>query len=198
MMHPHTELRLVSPEVGVGVFATQFLPKGTIVYVEDPLEIHIPPDSPVLQHPVYKRIVEVYAILKPDGAYEISWDLAKYVNHCCHYNTITTGWGFDIAVRDIQPGEQITDDYGMFNVDYQMELICTFEDCRKRVRASDYKTCEAQWEQDALGALACARNVPQALWEAMDDATRRSLERYLTTGEGYLSVRAQAYREAAG
>ena len=38
MIHPHSELRFVSPEIGLGVFATQFIPKGTITWVFDPLD----------------------------------------------------------------------------------------------------------------------------------------------------------------
>lgn len=188
-MHPHTELRTVSPEIGVGVFATRRLPKGTILFVEDPLEITIPPDHPMLQYPAFRKLVDVYAIVKTDGHYEISWDYAKYVNHCCHYNAITTGFGFDIAIRDIEEGEQIRDDYGMFNVDYDMDLICSYEDCRRRVRTSDWDSCADQWEADARDALAHVREVPQVLWDIMDDEVRSALVHYLETGEGYISVR---------
>lgn len=191
MMHPHTELKTVSPEIGVGVFATRPIPKGTILYVEDPLEIDIPPDHPMLQLPIFRKLVDVYAIMKVDGHYEISWDYAKYVNHCCHYNAITTGFGFDIAVRDIEEGEQIRDDYGMFNVDYGMELICDFDDCRKKVRSIDWDLCASRWEADARDALAHAGQVPQLLWDVMDVGLRQQLEHYLATGEGYVSVRTQ-------
>jgi len=189
MIHPNTELRLVSPEIGVGVFATQFLPKGTITYVDDPLEIHISPNDPVLKHPILGKIIKIYSILENDGTFEMSWDYAKHMNHCCHYNTITTGWGFDIAVRDIQASEQIRDDYGMFNVDYEMELLCVFEDCRKRVKKADFDQHADQWEADARDALACADQVPQFLMDVMDEPIRVELERYLQTGEGYRSVR---------
>ena len=43
MIHPCTELRHVSPEIGVGVFATALSPKGTLVYVKD----SILPDNPI-------------------------------------------------------------------------------------------------------------------------------------------------------
>lgn len=194
MLHPHTELRFVNPIVGHGVFATKFIPKGTITYVIDPLEIRIPVDSPLWDHPVLGKILKVYSILENDGAYELSWDHAKHMNHCCHSNTITTGWGFDIAVRDIQPGEQILGDYGMYNVDYDMELVCEFGDCRKRVRKDDFDSLAERWEAQIQDALPLAAQVEQPLIEVMDDETRHELERYLQTGEGYRSVRALKYR----
>ena len=191
MIHPHTELRTVSPEIGVGVFATQLLPKGTIVYVKDPLEITIPPDHEMFSSPVFHQIIDTYAILDADGNYEISWDYAKYVNHCCHYNAICTSFGVDIAVRDILPGEQILEDYGMFNVTYPMKLVCTFEDCRNKVTAGDFEKLQDRWDEDAREALRHVRSVPQLLWSVMFSETQEILARYLDTGEGYIPISAQ-------
>ncbi len=197
MIHPHTELRTVSPEIGVGVFATRMIPKGTIVYVEDPLEIVIPPDHKMFDHPVFSQVIDTYAVINARGDYEISWDYAKYVNHCCRYNTICTGFGIDIAVRDIQEGEQILEDYGMFNVNYPMELVCIFEDCRKVVRSTDFDRCSQQWEADALEALRHVKFVPQLLWDMMYAETRESLEKYLQTGEGYISINSLRLKKIA-
>ncbi|NUM44752.1 MAG: SET domain-containing protein-lysine N-methyltransferase [Anaerolineales bacterium] len=162
--------------------------------MDDPLEIHIPVDSPLWNHPVLGKILKVYSILENDGAYELSWDHAKHMNHCCHSNTITTGWGFDIAVRDIQSGEQIRGDYGMYNVDYDMDLVCEFTDCRKRIKKDDFDEWAARWETQILDALTFSSQVAQPLWEVMDEETRQTLERYLQTGEGYCSVRGLKYR----
>ena len=57
MMHPSTELRHIDPELGFGVFATSLLPKGTITYVWDPLEIEIRPDNPSLQEPALRASI---------------------------------------------------------------------------------------------------------------------------------------------
>jgi hypothetical protein len=189
MMHPDTELKMVSPEIGVGVFATRLLPKGTITYVVDPLEIIVEADDPLLANPVLGPLVRKYATIMPNGGYEMSWDNAKYMNHCCHYNTLTTGFGFEIAVRDIQAGEQLRDDYGLFNVEYDMELLCDYPDCRKRIRTADFDRLADQWDADARDALAHARNVPQKLWVVMDPELRAALSAYLETGQGFVSVR---------
>jgi hypothetical protein len=45
MMHPNSEVRFVNEQVGLGVFATSFIPTGTIVYVDDPLDIVLFPDN---------------------------------------------------------------------------------------------------------------------------------------------------------
>ncbi|MEX0823486.1 MAG: SET domain-containing protein-lysine N-methyltransferase, partial [Balneolaceae bacterium] len=98
MIHPHTELRFVNQKKGRGVFATRFILKGTITYVKDELEIEIPPDDPRLADPAYRDIIETYSYIDRDGTMVISWDHAKYVNHCCQCNTMSTGYGFEIAI----------------------------------------------------------------------------------------------------
>ena len=42
--------------------------------------------------------------VRPPGTEDEDFDHGKYENHACDPNTLTTGFGFDIAVRDIQPG----------------------------------------------------------------------------------------------
>jgi hypothetical protein len=71
--------------------------------------------------------------------------------------------------------------------------VCEFADCRKRIKTADFDQNVPQWEAKALGGLACASQVPQPLLEVMDEDTRLELERYLTTGEGYRSVRELKY-----
>lgn len=41
MIHPSTELRLVDAVIGYGVFATGFLPRGTIIDAQDALEARV-------------------------------------------------------------------------------------------------------------------------------------------------------------
>jgi hypothetical protein len=191
MMHPDTELKFVDPQIGFGVFATAPIPMGTIVFVNDALDIKVERDSPLLQDPRYRDIIKKYATIEPaDGAYLISWDIAKYVNHCCHCNTISTGYGFEIAVRDIARGEQITDDYGLFNMEERLVLICRYPDCRGQVVASDFDRCSEQWDAAVKQALAKMPTAPQPLLKYLDAETYADVMHYLATGEGYRSVRA--------
>jgi hypothetical protein len=38
MMFPHTKLRYINDQIGFGVFATKFIPKGTITWALDELD----------------------------------------------------------------------------------------------------------------------------------------------------------------
>ena len=116
MIHPDTELRKVNDTIGYGVFAKCDIPKGTIVYVKDPLEIEVEPERFEELDPTYQSIVNWFSYIDERGVRIISWDIAKYVNHSCDANSISTGYGFEIATRDIAAGEEITDEYGIFNL----------------------------------------------------------------------------------
>ena len=132
MIHPNTELKLINEHIGYGVFATADIPEGTIVYVKDSLELIVSPTDYLMHSEAMKDVIEKYSYIDEKGNRIISWDFAKYVNHCCNCNTISTGYGFEMAIRDIQKGEQITDEYGIFNLEKEMVLVCGQENCRKK------------------------------------------------------------------
>lgn len=188
MIHPDTELCSINKEKGRGIFATSFIPKGTLTYVEDPLEIEIPPDDPRLDDPRISQIIETYSYIKEDGSRIISWDNAKYMNHCCHCNTMSTGYGFEIAISDIEAGEEITDEYGLFNFDDTLELHCQRSDCRGKVNGDDIDEYHKQWDQKVQSALRHFDAVHQPLELFIDREILKKIHRYLRTGEGYISV----------
>jgi uncharacterized protein len=189
MIHPDTELRFVNPEKGRGVFATNFIPRGTLTYVQDRLEILIPPGDPRLNDPAYIDLIETYSFIDSNGVRIISWDHAKYVNHCCRCNTMSTGYGFEIAIRDIAEGEEITDEYGMFNFTYSMELSCENTPCRNVISGSDILTYHEEWDRVVAEALQQYLLVDQPLASFMDTDVQNELIEFLKTGKNYRSVK---------
>lgn len=188
MIHPHTELRLINDTVGYGVFATKPIPQGTIVYVKDSMEIEISPTQYLLYQTEMQESIEKYSYIDERGYRIISWDFGKYVNHCCNCNSISTGYGFEVAIRDIQAGEQITDEYGIFNLQEEMTLQCGFEGCRKKIKPSDFDEYYQEWDQKILGALPKLHNVDQALLPFLDASTLEKLDAYFEDPNNYRSV----------
>ena len=187
MMHPDTELKFVSPQIGYGVFAKAPLPKGTIVYAVDALDIRIPVDDELTRNPLYERYIKRYAVLE-HGYYLLSWDIGKYVNHCCNPNCLATGYGFEVAIRDIAAGEELTDDYGLFNMQEDMEFICHHTNCRRRLRPDDIDLYGSQWDEIIKETLQHLQQVPQPLFAYLDSETVAAVTDYLTTGNNYRSV----------
>lgn len=181
MIHPHTKLDFVSETIGYGVFATQFIPKGTIVYVKDDLEIVIKPNDVINKDEKYKKIIDTYSYRDENGNYILSWDIAKYVNHCCEANTISTGYGFEIAVRDIQKGEQITDEYGLLNIENPIPLNCTHCNCRGQVSNQDYLHLLPEWDKKSKEAIKLILKVEQPLWDFVQNDLKQDLVKYIKT-----------------
>ncbi|MAX23940.1 MAG: SET domain-containing protein-lysine N-methyltransferase [Phycisphaeraceae bacterium] len=197
MIHPHTRTAHVNDQIGQGVFATTFIPKGAMTYVIDPLDIILPPDDPRITDPLTRDTVETYSYIGPDGSRIFSWDNARFVNHSCNPNTISTGYGFEIALRDIMPGEQITDDYGLFNITWNLQCNCGDPKCRKLVTANDPALMCMHWDHAVMQALASFTSVEQPLLQYLDRKTHRALMLYLNTGKGYRSVRSLQYTPGA-
>jgi len=188
MIHPDTELHFISKEMGCGVFAGSRIPKGCIVYVKDALEIEISPDVFENLPAPHKILADRYAYIDERGIRILSWDHAKYVNHRCDCNTISSGYGFEIAIRDIAPGEEITDEYGLFNLEEEFELACRCKLCRKVCRATDIDIYYPLWDSWVIDALQHVLDVDQPLWPHMDPVARDRVMEYLQGRAPYQSV----------
>jgi uncharacterized protein len=188
VIHPHTETRFSGDGVGDGVFATALIPRGTIVYVKDQLDILISPAEYRKSPPGLRAIIERYSYIEANGVRVVSWDAAKYVNHSCEPNTMSTGWSVEIAVRDIEAGEEITDEYGMFNLPEPMRCDCRRPVCRGQVTAADMDSHHDSWDQIVTAALVRTAHVDQPLLEYLVAAEAAALYGYLAGTLPYRSV----------
>ena len=116
MLHPHTTLRYINPTIGYGVFATQEIPKGTMIWVQDELDREITQNEFESLDVIYQTILDKYTFRNKKGNYVLCWDLTKYMNHSFKPNCIPTTFRFELAIKDIKKGEQLTNDYGFFNI----------------------------------------------------------------------------------
>lgn len=116
MIHPHTELKFISEEIGCGVVATRFIPAGTITWVLDKLDRELTPSEVEGLDPLYQNTLNTYSYRNSKGNFVLCWDNGRFINHSFKSNCLSTAYDFELAIRDIQPGEQLTDDYGYLNV----------------------------------------------------------------------------------
>ncbi|MBU2913823.1 SET domain-containing protein [Reichenbachiella agariperforans] len=198
MIHPKTELKHINDVVGYGVFATQFIPEGTIVYVKDSLELEITPMDYLTHTPEMKTVIDKYSYIDESGNRIVSWDFAKYVNHCCNCNTMSTGYGFEIAIRDIKKGEQITDEYGIFNIDEEMDLVCHEHSCRRKIALDDFDNYYQQWDIKIQKSLTQLLEVYQPLMGFVTPQTRTQLDAYFADPQQYKSVYSLKYHGTNG
>lgn len=158
-MHPDTRLNFVDANVGLGVFTTVHLPAGTIIWARDPWDRIIRPEDITEDR---RRVIETYSYLEADGSRLLIWDHGRFVNHHCSANCVGIDAGFDLVVRDIEPGEEITNDYGVLGEMPPFDCDCGSPECRRRVGLA---RIEPVVEARFMAALARVDSVPQPLRE---------------------------------
>ena len=117
------EVRESSPELGLGLFTKQFIPKGGLIWkyergvnvlsygssdeVKDRL-------NQMSSDEQYFFMSHIYIF---DGCVNEILDDAKMWNHSENPNTgygVSGDWNSSYAIRDIEPGEELLDDYGIY------------------------------------------------------------------------------------
>lgn len=162
MIHPSTELRFISREIGYGVVAREFIPKGTITWALDNFDREFTPDEVAKMEPRYQQIVDTYCFRNNKGNLVLCWDQARFVNHSFNSNCLSTAYDFEIAIRDIQPGEELTDDYGYLNIERPFRAM--EEGTRRKVVYPDDLTRYYKvWDKKLLNAMKYLDDVPQPL-----------------------------------
>lgn len=128
MLMVKTKLRS-SPIHGIGLFADQFIPKGTMTWrFALGFDLHIKPDELLRLSETARKIFWNYAYVdRYNGHYILCFDDERFINHSENPNIIQRKKdgepeGVEIAVRDIQPGEELTVNYYDFDKDADRKL----------------------------------------------------------------------------
>ncbi|MCF7863300.1 MAG: SET domain-containing protein, partial [Kiritimatiellales bacterium] len=168
MIHPHTELRFINDEIGHGIFATQLIPKGTIVWAQDPLDREITPAEMEQFDPMLRKHAMTYCYRNRHGHFLLSWDHNRYINHSFNPNCMMTPYRIELAVKDIQPGDQLTDDYGTLNIIESFEPVDEGH-ARKMVHPDDFERHHQEWDKQLAAAFKHLQLVDQPLRDFLSE-----------------------------
>jgi hypothetical protein len=180
MIHPHTELRYINDQVGSGVFASQFIPRGSIMWVFSDLDHRFTLQQVLTMSPHYYPDLIKYPSINAQGEFLLSWDLDKYCNHSCDPTNFRITPEIVMTIRDIPMGSEVTYDYGVMNLLSDMKCHCHAANCRHFIKASDLTTYGPEWEEKVKKVLPDIMNVPQPLYPFLPD--KESFNR-IVTGE---------------
>ncbi|MCW8981823.1 MULTISPECIES: SET domain-containing protein [Altibacter] len=175
MIHPHTELRFISEEIGHGVVATKFIPAGTITWVLDKLDRTFSIQDFQKLDKLYQNILEYYTYRNSKGQYVLCWDHGRFVNHSFKSNCLSTAYDFEIAIRDIHPGEQLTDDYGYLNVETPFRAAEEGTK-RKTVYPDDLKNYHKVWDKKIASVFPKINKLEQPLGHLLQPATQKEID----------------------
>ena len=162
MIHPNTKVCLINDLVGNGVVATKFIPKGTIIWVQDGLDRIFNEQEVAFLPEKEKELLDTYAFINNKGQKVLCWDNAKYVNHSFKSSCFSTAYNFEIAIRDIYLGEELTDDYGYLNLQVPFEGIDEGTE-RKIAFQDDLLTYYKEWDAMLRSFLPFVFEVEQPL-----------------------------------
>ena len=176
MMHPDTELKWINDQKGFGVVATAAIPKGTITWVQDELDIVFPSKKPRELKPLTRQLLDKYSFRNHKGEYILCWDIAKYINHSFNSNCLSSAYNFEVAIRDIAVGEELTDDYGYLNLEETFVPQDEGSD-RKVVKPDDILDCYRDWDAVLEPLFPLLMKLDQPLFSLLSENVRQEIEK---------------------
>lgn len=188
MMHPDTELKWINDRKGFGVVATKTISKGTITWVQDDLDLVFPPEKPSELKPLLREMLEKYSFRNHKGEHILCWDIAKYVNHSFKSNCLSTAYNFELAIRNIAAGEELTDDYGYLNL--SESFIPEDEGTtRKIVEPDDTLRCYKKWDQSLEPLFSLIQQLDQPLMQLLSNKIKMEIEEVAKGDKKMLSTK---------
>jgi hypothetical protein len=135
MLHPAIEKR-PSPIEGFGLFAKEFIPAGTVIWTQSDTDRRFTFEEFLQQPPEVQRMCHIH-----QDEFVLSTSDEEFMNHCCDPNTAPLGDDALVAIRNIEPDEEVTYDYITCEIDprqpFDWECRCGSVKCRGRFRALD-------------------------------------------------------------
>ncbi|WP_373075322.1 SET domain-containing protein [Zeaxanthinibacter enoshimensis] len=194
MIHPNTRLEFISEKVGHGVVATKFIPAGTITWVLDDLDREFTPKQYQKMNSPYKEILDFYTYRNNKGNYILCWDNGRFVNHSFNSNCLTTAYDFEVAIRDIHPGEQLTDDYGYLNIQAPFRGIDEGTR-RKTVYPDDLPRYYKSWDKKIGAVFYRIPDLDQPLKPLLKTKVLKQIEAVFSGKEELASILNNYYKE---
>jgi SET domain-containing protein len=129
-----------SPLQGLGVFAVQKIVRGEVVAIKAG---HIVTTEELRQiTPLVGDLalqIQDNFYLSPKTRNEID-KMSVFINHSCEPNVGFDGQITYVAMRDIEPGEELFHDYAMERSDgYYLKCLCGASCCRGDITGQDWK-----------------------------------------------------------
>jgi hypothetical protein len=112
-----------SPIEGVGVFAAEPIPAGTLIWQLAPgLDRLIPRSEVESLPPLFQEFVERYSYPYPHDPERliVELDNGRFMNHSDAPNTIFSDPDAGYTIRDIAPGEELLCNYAEFDPSFEI------------------------------------------------------------------------------
>jgi len=196
MIHPATEVHYINSEKGFGLFATQHIPSGTITWILDPLDREFSQSQMDAIEPIFQDILLTYSFRNRKGNYIFCWDNGRYINHSFNANCSHTPYHFEVANRDINAGEEMTNDYGCLNIIEPFEALPESSN-RTIVYPDDLLTYADTWDSQLKIVFPKLIQVEQPLKKYINSSTWTTIQEILEGTKTMASIRSCYYDNKA-
>ena len=104
---------------GIGLFADERIPKGTIIWKFDPrFDLVFDPGEVEKFPELQRQLFDTYSYVdKNTGKYIYSIDDSRFENHSSVHDNVDSTSDVDIAKRDIEIGEELLSNYRTFDAE---------------------------------------------------------------------------------
>ncbi|MBH5371100.1 SET domain-containing protein [Bradyrhizobium sp. CNPSo 4016] len=105
---------------GIGLFSATLLPKDELIWIHNPIvDIAVTPEQYETLPPTFQALLDKHAYPRDyhidDGVVEYNADNARFMNHSSQPNTYQDDDCRIFTARDVQPGEELTCNYLIFD-----------------------------------------------------------------------------------
>lgn len=194
MIHPATKVTFINEAKGNGVVATAPIPRGTITWVFDDLDREIPMAALAAMGEACREAVLTYSYRNRNGNLIFCWDHERYINHSFFPNCFLTPYGFELANADIAVGEELTNDYGMFNIIAPFPVDSQGGE-RTVVYPDDLLHYGKGWDEELRQVFPSVLTVPQPLRPLLSEERWRQIESLARGETAIASLRECYYNE---
>lgn len=112
---------------GIGVFAAEFIKKGTLVWKFDPRIDKVLTKSDLENLALINKEFVLHYSYLTNNVFVLAGDNGMFVNHSLRPNLIgedsADGYGICRALKDINVGEELTQDYSEFDENFNNRPI---------------------------------------------------------------------------
>jgi hypothetical protein len=115
--------------------------------------------------PCYDALIDRWTFHDGRGRRVLCWDHGRYLNHSCEPNCGGSEFWFEVALRDIEPGEQLTNDYATLYMrpSEGFDCRCGAPSCRGAASDEKLPLAIATVNEQLRQALDNLVSVPQPL-----------------------------------
>ena len=139
----HPKVKIGQSRIGKGLFALEKISQGELIidFAKGPGKFLTTKEADKIYEKGSDYMIQVDDDLFFAATNREELEDADFINHSCNPNCGIKGRLQIVAMRDIEPAEEITFDYAMCESSsgYEMKCSCGSSNCRKVITGNDWK-----------------------------------------------------------